>query len=244
MSSNYQEQPGLRNRLWIAGRSVSRDAVPVRFVPKRFELKTRTSNLGLRVDRPFVVTGMPNVVTRLELEISWKDLREPDLLEHLTSLANVGQAFDVIVFKQEADFFDGDGVSTTFLMQRRAVPAAFYASYSAITVMPDYALKATRFSAQYGLVGTTGTDLTTVPKTEATINTGSPGAGDIWIATDGHALGNLIVCTVRVGTAPPSGHDVLRISYIPLMRMFVDADQGRNFQEALQMGRQFKLTEQ
>lgn len=243
--SSVIEDSILKNRVWVAGVPLARDPVPVVIIPKRFESKQRLSNGAMQTDRLFVLVGMPNIFNRIEMNVAWKDVREQNTLEHLTSLANMGQAFDVALYKQEADFFDGDGVSTRFLIQRRVVGDAFFAANPLIENWPDFALKATRYSAPFGLVGSTGTDFTTVTyKTTTSIEVSAPAAGEIWVEDGGHLYGNLLISTVRVGTAPAAGNDTFRIIYIPLMRMLIDSDSGRSFQEKLAMSRAFKFVEQ
>lgn len=242
------ETSGINNLIWVAGQFLSRDPLPIQLTAQRFETKTRMSNAGLQVDRLMVDEGWPNVMTRLALSLPWPNVVEPSLLNHLTSLSSMGQPFDVVVWKQEDDFFDGDGTTKTFYLQRRVVGPVFYSLVgSAVTDYGDYPLRATRFSASFGTAGVTETTVTGVKviyKTAATIDTGNPAADEVWIEEDGHAQGNLLLTKTRWGTAPADGNDTARITYIPLMRMLVDSDSGRTFEAARTMSRAFRLIEQ
>lgn len=240
----------LPNRLWVAGVSLQRDPVPVAILPRRFESKARTSNLGMQMDRCAIAEGYPNILNKIDVAVTYRNVgMEGDTENHLNSLANVGQPFDVALFKQESDFFDGDGAATDFTVQRRVVGPTFLAANPDVTVFEFFQLRATRFSAQFGTSGVTETTITDPSKikykTAATIiSDGDPNSDEIWIEEEGHAYGNRLDTKIRMGTAPADGHDTLRISYIPLMKMFIASDSGRTFQQKLEMGRAFMFTEQ
>lgn len=245
--SSIQETSDLRNKVWAAGVSFGRSPMPILISPRRFENKTRTSNLGLRVDRCFIAAGYPNVLNKIDINLTYSDVREPGLIEHLSSLANVGQPVDVALFKQEQDFFDGDGIATTFYLQRRVIGPAFFAANTQVQVYDDYALRVTLYSGQFGTVGVTPTEIGSdhiIYKNSSTIDTGDPAVGYVWIEEGGHPVGDRLDTKVRFNTATVDAHDSLRITYLPLMRMLVDSDSGRTFQQNLQMGRSFKFTEQ
>lgn len=237
--STVQQRPAIRNLIWLGGKNTARDPVPVQITPKRFETKTRTSNLAMRVDRCFTMTGMPNVRNRREFTLPWADVREPELIEHLDVLAAAGQPFGLGIWKQETDVFDGDGENTTFFLQRRQLLAVVMPS----TPYPDYPTRVIRCDKSYLDPTHAETELTVVDKTAATIDTGDPGAGEAWIETDGHQIGNLWVSKMRLGTAPPDAHDCLVAIYLPLYEVVIEAEQPRQYAIALVEQRSLRLVE-
>jgi hypothetical protein len=239
----------LPNRIWVAGMSLQRDPSPVSLLPRRFESKVRTSNLGMQIDRCAIDEGYPNILNKIDLSMQWRNVgMNGEVEDFLASLSNAGQPFDVALFKRESDFFDGDGTTKDFTLQRRVVGPQFFTDNPDVQTLPYFQLRSTRFSAQFGTSGVTETTITDpskiVYKTAATIDTGGPASDEIWIEEDGHSKGNRLDTKIRLGTAPADGHDTLRITYIPLMRMFIASDSGRTFEAKLQMGRAFLFTEQ
>lgn len=237
--SILQQHSAIRCRIWIGGMTSTRDPMPVQITPKRFETKTRTSNLATRVDRCFTMEGMPNVRNRREFALPWADLREEGLLEHLDILAAIGQPFGLGLWKQETDVFDGDGVATTFYLQRRllipgVVPQTSY---------PDFPTRVIVYDKPYIDPTKTATELTVVDKTAATIDTGTPGAGEAWVETDGRQFGNLWASKMRLGTAPPDEHDCLVAIYLPLYEVVIDAEQPRSYAQALVEPRSIRFIE-
>lgn len=239
MTDDVRQQGGIRNRMWIAGRFVERDPVPIQVTPKRFDAKVRTSNLGMRIDRPFTMAGMPNIRNRREFVLPWSDLREPGLLEHLDTLAAIGQPFGLGLWKQDYDVFDGDGANKTFYLQRRQLLPAV----TPPTSFPDYPTRVTVYDRSYLEDGATPTSLTVVAKTSSDIDTGDPGAGEAWIEGDGHQVGNLWVSKMRLETAPPDAHDCVVVAYLPLYQVVIDTDQPRSYGIAGQEPRSIRMVE-
>lgn len=247
--SSVLENSSLDNHIWVAGMKIGRGPARVDLRPQRAEATTVTSNLGKRRDRVFIDDGYPNVPNKIDLSLTWPDVREDVILEHLTSLSNIGQPFDVAVFKQESDFFDGDGLNKVFYLQRRVVGPTFYSDNPETELFPNYQIRPTSFAAQFGTSGATPTTITNpaklIYKTAATIDgPGSPAADEIWIEEDGHAKGDRLDTKIIIGTAPADGHDTFRVTYIPLMRMLISSDSGRAFETKLRMARSFVFTEQ
>lgn len=234
-----QQKPAIRNRIWIGGKFAARDPVPIQVTLRRFEVKTRTSNLGMRVDRCFTLEGMPNVHNRAEIVLPWPDLRESGLLEHVDILANIGQPFELGLWKHVYDVFDGDGESKDFLLQRRlllptVVPA---------TEFDDYPTRVIVYDGPYTAPGVTPAEPTIVEKTSSTIDTGDPSAGTVWIETDGHQVGNVWVTKIRFGTAPPDFSDCVVVPYLPLYVVVVDQESPRSYERALVEQRGLRLVE-
>jgi hypothetical protein len=242
MTAEIRQQNAIRNRVYIAGKSSVRDPL-VQVTKKRFETKTTMVNQAVRADRLFVDLGMPNILTRMEFLIGWADLREAGLLEHVDRLASIGQPFDFAIWKQEYDFFDGDGGTTDFLLQRRQAVAYNLPGGIPATVFADYATRFTSFSDPYGTPSATESELTVEHKNSGNIDTSGPSAGQVWVEDDGHLLNNRWVSTVRCGTAPAKKADILVATYLPLCKVVVDVEQPRNYREKLVESRQFRFIE-
>jgi hypothetical protein len=221
--ADNQEANAIRTRLYIGGDYINRDPVPVQVSITRFEKKNRMSNGSMRVDRMFTAPGFPNIRNRQEIVLPWPDLREPDLLERLGILCNMGQPFTLGLWKRFYDVFDGDGVNTTFFLQRRQLLPVVTPD----PTFPDYPTRVVRYSASYP--GGTPTELAVVQKDTGDINTGTPAANEAWVEEQGHMNGALWCSTVRLGTPPPAGPDVLVAMYLPLYEVVVDVEAQRNY---------------
>lgn len=237
--SLIQQQAAIRSPVWIGGRYASRDPVPVQITTKRFEVKTRTSNLAMRVDRCFTLAAMPNIHNRAEFVLPWADVRESNLLEHLDVLAAIGQPFELGLWKQVYDVFDGDSIATSFLLQRRPLLPAV----TAPTVLPDYPTRVIVYDGPYTAPASTPTELEVVDKLAATIDSGTPASNEAWIETDGHQIGNAWVATMRLGTAPGDFSDCVIAQYLPLYTVVIDQESARSYAAALVEPRGLKLVE-
>jgi hypothetical protein len=239
--TDTQQQAGIRNRIYIAGKLFVRDPVPVNIAPRRFEAKNMTSNLSVKVDRAFVISGQPNILNRHDVVTPWPDLREGELLEHVDVVCAVGQPFDVCVWKQVYDVFDGDGTRKIFYLQRR-MALTNISSFVPFT-FPDWETQIVVYDKSLLDPTATGTSLTVVSKTSATIDSGTPSSGEAWVEDDGEQQGSLWLTKIRLGDAPGNFNDVLRASYIPLYRMVVDQEAPRSYAERLREPRSLKLAE-
>jgi hypothetical protein len=239
-----KEQGGIRNQIYLAGQNFSRGPVPITFTPKRFDSKIRTSNLGLRVDRPFVVAGYPNVPMTHEITMPWPTITEEALLEWIGVLLSMGQPFDVCIWKQVRDVFDGDGSTTAFYLQNRMAVAANLPVGSPLVSFPDYEPRVDIYSAAFGSVPVpTTTAKTVVHKTAATIDAGSPAAGEAWVEDDGHLLGNRWLTKVRLDAAPADAKDIMVATYIALFKMVIDQETARSYADSLREPRGMKLVQ-
>jgi len=230
----------IRTRVWIGGRLTERDPVPVQLSQKRFEAKTTTSNMAMRVDRPFVIPGFPNIRNRRQFVLPWNDLREPGLLEHLDILTAVGQPFGLGLWKQEYDVFDGDGENTTFYLQRRQLLPQFTPD----VVLDDYPTRVIFYDRPYWDPNAVNTGVfTVVQKDPGSIDVGDPGGSEAWIEAQGSQLGTLWVSKMRLGTPPPDAADCLIAMYLPLYTVLVDTEGPRNYAQALMEPRTLRLYE-
>lgn len=237
--TDTQQQAGIRNRIYLGGKFFTRDPVPVQVTIQRYEAKTRVSNLSLRLDRPQTTAGLPNVRNRHEFLLPWVTMVESPLLEHLDSLAAVGQPFDLGLWKQVTDIWDGDGSTTTFLMQRRQILPAVTPPVE----WEDYPTQVFVLDRPYGDPDASVTTLTVVPKTSGDIFTGDPSTGEAWVESDGHSVGGLYVSTIRLADAPPDEYDCLVAIYLPLYKVVIDQEVPRNYSANLIEPRGFKLLE-
>lgn len=237
-----EQEPGIRTPLWIAGRFIIRGPAPLQLTPKRFEVATRTSNLALRMDRPYIAVGdfaLPNIRSRHELALPWSTVQEAELIEHLDLLVAKGQPFDMGIWKHTYDIFDGDGSTTTFFLQRRQLLPAV----TPPTLFPSYPTKVDRYSAAYGTTGATATPYTVVQKTTAEIDAGTPGASIAWIESTGRKTGNLWVSKIKVNPAPADVADSLVVSYMPLYSVVIEEERPRSYVAGIVEPRGFTLAE-
>lgn len=234
-----QQQPAIRTRVWIAGKTVTRDPVPIQITSKRLEAKTKTANGAMRIDRCYRGAGMPNIPNRREFSLPWPDLREPALLEHVDIVCAIGQPFGLGLWKQEYDIFDGDGDNKSFYIQRRQLLEGFTPD----TVFGDYPTRVVLYDKPYSDPTAVGTSLTVVQKPSADIDTGDPTSGEAWIESEGRMIGNLWVSKVRLEAPPPLEFDCLLVIYVPLYEVVVDTEAPRSYAQALVEPRSLKLLE-
>ncbi|MDQ5870843.1 MAG: hypothetical protein M3547_01370 [Acidobacteriota bacterium] len=221
--SEEQQQPGIRNRIYLGGRLFLRGPSPIELTPERYESHVRVSNLGLRIDRPQTTAGLPNIRNRHRYLLPWDTIEEASLLEHLDSLAAMGQPCDLGIWKHTTDMWDGDSVTTDFLLQRRQL----LPSVTPPTAWPDYPTRVLVTDKPYDDPTATVTPQTVVPKTFATIDTGTPAAGEAWIESDGRRIGGLFVSKMRLGTAPPNVRNCLRAIYLPFYKVAIAEERAR-----------------
>jgi len=233
-----EQEPGIRTSLWIGNRLVFRGPAPLGLTPKRFEERTRVSNLGLRVDRPYLGDGLPNIRSRHELSLPWRTVQEPSVIQHLDILTNTGQPFDIGIWKHVYDVFDGDGSTKTFYLQRRQI----LPNVTPPTTFPSYETQAIFYDGPYGDPASTADPQTVVQKTTAEMS-GTPSSGEVWIEKTGHRSGGLWVSTVKCGDAPADAFDSFVVSYMPLYSVVIEQEQPRSYVEGLVEPRGWVLTE-
>jgi len=234
-----QQQGAIRNRLYIGGRKFFVDPAPIELTPQRYESQVRVSNLGLRIDRPQTTSGLPNIRNRHGFLFPWETLLKEDLLEHLDLLAAKGQPFDLCLWKQVTDMWDGDGATMAFYLQRRQRPA----TVEATPEFPDYPTRVVVSDLPFGDPTASLTPLDVIPKTFATIDTGTPGADEAWIETDGRRIGGLFVSKMRLGTAPSDVRDCLWAIYLPLYKVVIAEERPRVYSAGMIEPRAYRLLE-
>jgi len=245
--SDQQQHSAIRSRIYLGGKFITRDPMPIQISPKRFEKKTTTSNLAMRVDRAFTMAGMPNVRNRREFTLPWSDLRDPAMLEHLDILAAVGQPFGLGLWKQETDVFDGDGVTRTFYMQRRQL------LYSPEGVVPDPTfpdfptriIKCTGGTGSYLDPSSTKNVYTVQQKSKAEMDAGGDQSGEVWVNLESNLFGNLWTTEFRfpAGDAPAATTDNVVAVYLPLYQVVIDTEQPRSYAQSLVEPRTLKMVE-
>lgn len=236
--TDIQQQPAIRNPLWIGNRFIIRGPAPIQLSPKRFEAMTPTANLSLRVDRPYWGAGYPNLRNRHDFVLPWKTVQEADLIEYLDIMGSTAQPFDMGLWKHVYDVFDGDNTATTFYLQRRQLhptvtPGADY---------PDYPTRATFWSKPFGTVGAIATEKTVEQKSTAAMS-GTPAAGEVWIETPGHKTGNLWISTVKCAEPPPAKSDCFVVAYMPLYAVVVVEENPRSYEAGMSEPRAYRLRE-
>ena len=239
---SVQQQNAIRSRIWLGGKFISRDPVPIQIVPQRFETKTRTMNLAMRVDRAFSSPGFPNIRNRRGFVLPWTDLREPEMLEHLDILSNIGQPFPLGLWKQEYDVYDNDGQNQTFYLQRRQL---LYAPGGAlpVTLWDDYPTRVLVYDKSYLDAAAVVTEPTIVQVHQADIDTGDPYPDEVWLSIEGEQIGNLWASKMRFGTAPVEATDNIVVIYLPLYEVILDTEQSRSYSQSLVEPRTLKLIE-
>lgn len=244
------EKAGLQTRIWIQGLFCTRDPREIEVTPRRQEVQTQTASLGLRVDRAYVKPGWASILQKHDISMTWPGpgVREAAILQHLNTLASVGRPFHVGIWKPVFESFSGDASRVDFFLQRRLLtpyvaPPTPWPSYPTRVLVYDkpFSNAESPFAAEPG--PTTVTTLTTVDKTRANIGTGTPGAGEAWLETDGHVEGDRWLTRVRLGMAPPDEDDCLVVQYLPMYRVVISQEDPRSYREALSEPRGFKFME-
>jgi len=245
--SDTEQQPGIRTPLWIAGRFSLRSPLPT-VTRTRLEKLTQTANGARRGDRLFVTDGLPNILELFSFALSWTELQVAGLLEYADMLQGVGQPFFFGLWKHFYPVYDVDGTTKRFLLPRLPLfigdgdnPDLDMATPPG--AWPDYPLRVTRYDKPLTDPTATASPMTVVAKTAATIETGNPSSGEAWVESDGHASGLAMYSTLRLGTAPASGHDTLSVAYIPAFRVVVEGEDPRAYQPGLSEPRGLKLAE-
>jgi hypothetical protein len=183
---------------------------------------------------------MPNIRIRKEFNFGWPTIDQDSLLDHLDSLLAKGQPIDLAIWKQEYDIFDGDGTTTTFLIQRRLV----LPTVTPPTEFPSYPTVVKRCSQIYGTYeDPTGIETlyTVIYKTTAQM-TGTPASGEAWIEDTGHRINGLRVSTLKVNPAPANVSDALVVIYLPLYQA-TPAEAQRSYPHGLGEPRTVRLVE-
>jgi len=240
--ADNQQHNAIRSKIWLGGKLLSRDPVPVQMTSRRIEVQTRTSNLTLQTDRAFIAAGLPNVLQSYEFTLPWSDLREPALLEHLDILEAVGQPFDLGLWKQETDVFDGDATTTDFYLRRRQLMKAGVNPTEG--VFADFETRVVQYDGPAWDRTSAPNEVAVVSKTHADIDSGGPGPGECWIEEEGQDIGNgLWVSKLRMGSAPPAEADCLVAIYLPLYRVAIKQAKARSYAQALVEPRTLELVE-
>lgn len=234
------QQPAIRNRVVLGGKAFLAPPSVIQMIPRRFEQLTRVSNLAMRIDRPYIPAGaaMPNVRTRHDFTFQWPTLQKEALLDHLDSLLAKGQPFEFVMWKQAYDIWDGDGATTTFLIQRRlAMP-----NVTPQTEWADYATVVKYLDKPYGDPTATETLYDPVLYKSTAAMSGTPAAGEAWIEGPGHRVNNLWVSTMKVNPAPPAVADSLVAIYLPLYELMAN-EQERSYSQGIVEPRTVKAEE-
>lgn len=228
----------IKSKVWLGGRELARDPVPVQIVSKRFEVKTRVSNLSLRIDRAFVMEGMPNIPNRREFTLPWSDIREPAMLDHIDVLSAVSQPFGLGLWKQEYDVFSGDGTTQTFYMQRRQLLS--FATPE--PVLPEYSTQVTLYDRSYTDPDAVATDLEVLQQVDID-GAGTPGSGQVNVEQNGRQVGNLWVTKMIFGDVPADAFDNIIVRYVPRYEVVIDQEAPRAYPARLVESRNLKLVE-
>jgi hypothetical protein len=243
---------GIRNRIWLGGKFVGRDPIPVGITPRKMEATTITSNTALRIDRPYVFAGYPNIRNRHDIMLPWNTITESDIIEHLDKCAAMGGAVDLCVWKQVTDMFSAeapdpsivtpygaptDAGQTRFYLQRRqavefVTPPTFYDEYT--TRM---------FYNANGFGYPTGDQEITITQVNGQPAAGITGALEATMSKQGELYGNIIRTPFVLSFLPPYGvADTIWVIYVPLYKVVI-SEQARSYGQNLQEPRKFNILE-
>jgi hypothetical protein len=227
MADSPFETAGLWSPTLLAGRSLIQTPRH-QITDVDFESSARTSGLTQRFDRSLGPDeGFPNRLRRIQIDLRYENIQNRATIEWLGRLEAVGRPFDLAVFKQTHDIFDADGERTEFfLCHRSAVPGV-------TPPMPyaEFMLRLIRWSGPCSDAGSTATELEVTPQTNATIDSGTPGADEAFIETDGRVVGSgFRTAKIRLGTAPESGFDRLEAIYVPYIKGIITKKTPRSYQ--------------
>lgn len=123
--------PGLRQRLYIGGVNLLIMPEQIQEEDPRAETAERTADAFTVIDRPYVLDGAPDVVSKFSWSLSWPRVKATDSRTFLRMKALPG-FFDFCLWKPLCEIFSGDAARTTFYLLRR----------NALTEVPSDALPA------------------------------------------------------------------------------------------------------
>lgn len=138
--STSAKDPGLRQRLYLAGLNVSVIPSEIGEKPQRAETAERGADTFTFVDRPFIKAGAPDVVSKYRWSLKWP--RVPGTDYQAFARAEASPAWlDFCLWKPLSEFFSGDGSRTIFYLLRRNAPTVVPSPARPVNVA-DYALTA------------------------------------------------------------------------------------------------------
>jgi hypothetical protein len=239
MADSNVETPGLWSRTYVADRYFLQP--PAHQITETvFEAATRTSNGTMRMDRLAGPDGFPNRMRRFSVNFSFKNVGNRSQTEFLSRLEAVGQPFDFAVFKQTHDVWDGDAETVDFYLNHRCGVPGLVTPQQPFS---EYTLRVIRWSGPCALFGSTPTELTVVSKTNADIDTSTPGADEAWLNTDPLMVSGRLTSRIRLGTAPPDAFDCLEAIYVPYLSGVITQKSPRQYQEAGMEPRSYTIEE-
>lgn len=147
------QDPGIRQRLYLAGFSLLRPAESISELVARAETVERMADSFPVVDRPYLpITNPPGVVVKYSWQMSFPRIGSPDYRAFARAEALPG-FIDFCLWKPISEIFSGDGTSTVFSLLRR----------NALTEVPSGALPvnaATIYAIKTYIGGTLATNPT------------------------------------------------------------------------------------
>jgi hypothetical protein len=132
--------PGVRQRLYLAGLNLEVLPSEIAERPQRAETAERGADTFTFVDRPFIKAGAPDVVSKYRWALKWPRVKGTDY--QAFSRAEAAPGFlDFCLWKPVSEVFSGDASRTVFYLLRRNAPTVV-PSGARPTNVTDYALKA------------------------------------------------------------------------------------------------------
>lgn len=113
------QDPGIRQRLYLAGFSMLRPAATVAETPQRAETAERMADSFTVVDRPYLpITNPPDTVVKYTWQLAFPRVGDTDYRAFARAEALPG-FFDFCLWKPISEIFSGDGSSVAFSLLRR-----------------------------------------------------------------------------------------------------------------------------
>lgn len=112
------QDPGIRQRLYLAGLNIMRGPESVQEVSQRAETAERMADTFTVIDRPYLFAGAPDVVTKYRWALAFPRIGSTDYRAFARAEAMPG-FFDFCLWKPISEVFSGDGVATDFKILRR-----------------------------------------------------------------------------------------------------------------------------
>ncbi len=113
--------PGIRQRIYLAGLNLSVLPSGIGEKPQRAETAERGADTFLFVDRPFIKAGAPDVVSKYRWSLKFPRVGSADY--QAFARAEASPSFlDFCLWKPLSEIFSGDGTRTVFYLLRRNAP--------------------------------------------------------------------------------------------------------------------------
>lgn len=110
--------PGIQQNIYLDGLNLAVPADRLRYRVSRAETVERLLNSYAVIDRPSAYDGAPGVITKFSFEFGFSSIAEADY-QTVTEMESRSGFLDLCIWKPITETFSGDGLRTSFTLQRR-----------------------------------------------------------------------------------------------------------------------------